>query len=80
MTKGWVLTIVELVSQLIKLTSEEGGHATPHLLGELPKKWKKSKRGGGSALKIKKSTIQNVDYFEMRGRGMDFKFFQKSNG
>ena len=31
------------------------------------KLWKKSKRGGGSALKIKKSTIQNVDYFETRG-------------
>ena len=28
-----------------------------------PKKWKKSKRGGGSAPEIKKSTIQNVDFF-----------------
>ena len=35
------------------------------------KLWKKSKRGRGSALKIKKSTIQNVDYFETRG-GSEF--------
>ena len=39
--------------------------------------WKKSKRGGGeAALKIKKSTIQNLDYFEMRG-GLDFQIFPK---
>ena len=33
------------------------------------KKWKKSKKAGGgdSALKIRKSKIQNVDYCEMRG-------------
>ena len=38
-----------------------------HKKKECPKKWKKSKRGGGSAPKIIKSTIQNVDFFEMRG-------------
>ena len=32
------------------------------------KKWEKSKRGRG-VLKIKKSTIQNGDYFEIRGGG-----------
>ena len=30
-------------------------------------KFGKSPKGGGAALKIKKSTIQNVDYFETRG-------------
>ena len=30
---------------------------------------KVQKGAGGSALKIKKSTIQNLDYFEMRGWG-----------
>ena len=33
-------------------------------------------KGGGSALVIKKSTIQNVDYFEM-GEGADFQIFLK---
>ena len=32
---------------------------------------------GGSALKIKKSTIQNVDYFETRSGGLDFQIFPK---
>ena len=36
------------------------------------KMWKKSKRKWESALKIKKSTIQNVDYFEKRGGDRDF--------
>ena len=39
----------------------------------------KSPKGGGSALKIKKSTIQNVDYFETRGGVWIFKFFPNSN-
>ena len=30
-----------------------------------------------SALKIKKSTIQNVGYFETRGGGLDFQIFPK---
>ena len=42
--------------------------------------WKKSTRGGWSAPKIKKSTIQNVDYFETRrGKGWIFKNFPNSN-
>ena len=38
---------------------------------------KKSKGGGGgSALQMEKSTIQNVDYFEMKGAGSpDIQFF-----
>ena len=34
-----------------------------------PKKCKKSKSGRGSVPKIKKSTMQNVDFFELRGEG-----------
>ena len=35
-----------------------------HRIKKCPKKWKKSpKRGGGSVPEIKKSTIQNVDFF-----------------
>ena len=44
------------------------------------KMWKKSKRGGGgSALKIKKSTIHNIDSFEMRGEVRIFRYFPISN-
>ena len=39
----------------------------------VPKIREKSQRGGGgSAPKIKKSTIQNVDYFEKEGWGVGF--------
>ena len=47
-----------------------------------PKKWTTPKGGGGerSLPKIKKSAIQNVDYFEMReGGGPDFQVFPKFN-
>ena len=43
-----------------------------------PKKWKKSKRGGGSAPEIKKSTIQNFDFL-IRGRRPYFHFFPNVN-
>ena len=35
--------------------------------------------GGGSALKIKKSTMQNVDYFEVRVEA-NLQVFPKFNG
>ena len=41
----------------------------------VPKLWKSPK----SALKIKKSTIQNVDYFETRRGVWIFKYFPNSN-
>ena len=45
---------------------------------EMSRKSGKSPKGGGrSALKIKKSTIQNVDYFETRGGSLDFQIFPK---
>ena len=60
--------------------------SSEYVLGEqkkkCPKMWKKSTRGGGgwSAPKIKKTTDQNVDYFETRrGKGWIFKFFPNSN-
>ena len=39
---------------------------------------KSPKGGGGSVLKMKKSTIQNEDSFEMSGF-LIFRFFQNSN-
>ena len=43
------------------------------------KKWEKSK-GGEAATKIKNTTIYNVDYFQMRGEGVQiFWFFLYSN-
>ena len=45
-----------------------------------PKKWTTPKGGGRSLPKIKKSAIQNVDYFEMRGGVQIFRFFPNSNG
>ena len=44
---------------------------------KFPKKWKKSKVGGGGA---KKSTIQNVEYFEMSCDGPNFQGFPKVKG
>ena len=41
---------------------------------------KGQKKGGGATLKIKKYTIQNVDYFEIGGGGFpSFRFFPHSN-
>ena len=36
----------------------------------VPKKNGKSPKGGGAVTKIKKTTIYNVDYFQMRGEGV----------
>ena len=51
---------------------------TPFMMlrGGAPQKYPK-KGGGRSLAKIKKSAIQNVDYFEMRGGGPDFQVFPK---
>ena len=52
---------------------------------EAAKKWNvkkngKSPKGGGAGTKIKKTTIYNVDYFQMRGDGVKiFWFFLYSN-
>ena len=44
----------------------------------VPNFLKRSKRGVSSAPKFKKSKIQNVDYFEMRGsRFLDFPKFKR---
>ena len=42
-----------------------------------PENVEKVQKNGGSDLKIKKSTIQNVNYFEMKGGEPDFQLFPK---